>query len=180
MMPHMERGRQWLAEHAHGIRNPKALPADVAQRLLSEIEQIPIKETGRKSKGKKVKGAKKKVEGAKKVTSNPQGDLHNAVQKRLKRNPSPEDIVYSYSSEEGPFQATITLSEAVLGSTQSISGEGGCPKKIDAKSSAAAKALELLGDSPSSRKPERDLHSGLKSKGKKVKDAKKKVEGAKK
>jgi len=151
--------RAFMNEHGFGIKDPKKLPADVAQRFLSEFQPRPRTGTGRSLKGQKVKGGKT-AKGVKKVASeevlNSKAQLNSAVLKLLKRNLGAEDIVYSFGSEQPPFQATVTLSEAVLGSRRSFPGEGGATSKRDAAGSAAAKALEFLR-----RRPKNDLHNVL-------------------
>merc|ERR1719401_2475894 len=120
-------GRGWtsfVAKNAYGIRDPKRLPAEAAQRFLSEFQPQPKGEKRRsrkRTKGKKTEGKQPEAPQIQ-LSSSPKQDLHNWVQQMLGRNLETADVIYSFDSDTPPFKATVTLPTALL--------NGGIPGKM--------------------------------------------------
>jgi len=115
--------RSWVTYckcHSHGILDPNRFPEDIAQQILEDL----------KPQGPAL---------AAKI------DLHDAVQRFLKRNPTQQEIMYTVESSSAPYVGTVTLTGIIRGPTDVSHFVGDASStNYEAQVSAAAKALAAM------------------------------------
>ncbi|CAK0841206.1 unnamed protein product, partial [Prorocentrum cordatum] len=132
--------RQYCYKHTYGVRDPRFLPSEVAQRAIREFHPgfSKISSTGPKPAG---------------VATNPRAALFDKVSEVLRRPPTKEELAYDQVQDKGKFVATVQVTEAARGGsgTASFRGEAARTSVLACRSAALAalraffpKAVEMF------------------------------------